>query len=331
MPTVDSETTFASGGSVGGASPDSLAFASGDLWVAYTNGADSTGAAGSSTVVEYSPTGAVLQTFTLAGYVDGLKLDPYTHQVWAMQNQDGNSTLSLIDPKTGAVTGPLSYVDPSATRGFDDVVFQHHTVYLSETNPPNPTGESDATIVTLTGGGHASAPLATTPVFWSGEMGLDTVTGKMEVIPQNDPDSMKTTPGGDLLLTSGDDGVIIDIHHVGKPSQSISFTPIQGVPTPGAGLDDVIQTNSSSGTFFIADTGDNTVLQAHISGLNPDDYYASVASLGGFGQIDPSTGVFTLLVPVNSPHGVVFVADPGHGNPGTTLANDALLHGGLFG
>lgn len=295
--------------------------------MAYTNGADSTGASGSSTVVEYSPTGAVLKTIALAGYVDGLKVDPNTHQVWALQNQDGNSTLSIINPETGAVTGPLSYVDPSSTRGFDDVVFQHNAVYLSETNPPNPSGEADATIVALSGGGRSSGPLATTPVFWTGEMGLDTVTGKMEVVPQNDPDSMKTTATGDLLLTSGDDGVIIDIHHVGKPSQFITFTPIQGVPTPGAGLDDVIQTNSTSGTFFISDTGDNKVLEAHISGLNPDDYYASVASLGGFGQIDPSTGVFTLLVPVNGPHGVVFVPDHGHGHMATALTNDAHWHG----
>jgi hypothetical protein len=33
-------------------------------------------------------------------------------------------------------------------------------------------GEADATIVSLSGGGRASAPLATTPVFWTGEMGL---------------------------------------------------------------------------------------------------------------------------------------------------------------
>lgn len=316
MPTVDSETTFASGGPVGGASPDSLAFASGDLWVAYTNGADSTGAAGSSTVVEYSPTGAVLQTFTLAGYVDGLKLDPYTHQVWAMQNQDGNSTLTTIDPKTGVVSSPLTYADPSATQGYDDVVFQGSKVYLSRTNP---TGPGEATLVSLTGGGRdLDGPLATTPVLLSGATGLDTVTGQMEVIPQNDPDSLKAGLSGDLLFTSGDDGVIIDIHHVGKSNQSVTFTPIQGVTAGSAGLDDVIQTHARAGTFYISDTNDNRVVAVHVSDLNSHDYYATVGSLNAFGEVDPTTGVFTpLLTAANAPgmtfsgpHGITFVADP---------------------
>jgi hypothetical protein len=35
--------------------PDSIALAGDDIWVAYTNGADSTGLSGHSTIVEYDP------------------------------------------------------------------------------------------------------------------------------------------------------------------------------------------------------------------------------------------------------------------------------------
>jgi hypothetical protein len=36
--------------------------------------------------------------------------------VWVLQNQDGNSTLFLIDdPKSGTVSGPRSYAVASAT------------------------------------------------------------------------------------------------------------------------------------------------------------------------------------------------------------------------
>src|SRR6202011_2522358 len=78
---------------------------------------------------------------------------------------------------------------------------------------------------------------------------------------------------------------------------------------------------SGAGTFYLADTKDNRVLAFHVTGLNVNDYYASVGSLGAFGQIDPTTGIFTALVNAadapgfsfGSPHGVAFVPDAGHG------------------
>jgi hypothetical protein len=323
MATVDSSFTFATW--VASNSPDSIASAPGEIWVAYTNGAgtSSTGGSGGSTVVEYnSDTGAVINSYSFPlVYVDGLKFDPFTHQVWVMQNQDGNSALSFINPDTGVVTGPLTYANPSPTQGYDDVVFEGNATYMSYTNPPDASG--DATLVSLAQDRHPTGPIVTTPVFFNGVMGLDTVTGKMELIPQNDPDSIKSAPNGDILFTSGDDGVIIDIHHLGKPDQLVTFTPIQGVPTPGAGLDDVIQTNYKSGTFFITVTGSNQVLEVHVSGLNPHDYYAAVSSLdgGAFGEVDPATGVLTpLLTGLTGIHGLTFVPDqqgaaataPGH-------------------
>jgi hypothetical protein len=93
--------------------PDSIAVAGNDIWVAYTNGADSTGLSGSSTIVEYDRSGHIDQTYQISGYVDGLKQDPITHEIWALQNQDGNSTLSIIDPEDRTVSKPLSYAVPS--------------------------------------------------------------------------------------------------------------------------------------------------------------------------------------------------------------------------
>ncbi len=326
MAIVDSISVLAAA-PAGSSSPDSVTVAEGKVWVAYTDGAGSTGG-GASTLVEYAKDGSVLASLTLPGYVDGLKLDPRTGLLWAMQNQDGNPALTLINPDTGLIKGTYGYVDSSATQGYDDVVFQGGEIYLSKTNPPSQSGYS--TIVELQNGNHPKAPLITTPVFYTGELGLDTVTGQMAVIPQNDPDSLKAAPNGDLLFTSGDDGVIIDIHNVGQKSQSVTFTPIQGVTAGSAGLDDVIQTNARSGTFYLADTADNRILAVHVSNLNANDYYASVGSLGAFGEVDPSTGVFTPLVSAanapgmvfGSPHGVSFVADapPSTAAPGAATA-----------
>jgi predicted secreted protein len=293
----------------GDTAPDSITTENGTFFVEYGNGADSTGAGGSSTIVQYNSDGQIEHSYTISGSVDGLKYNPYTGQIWALQNQDGNSTLTLIDPKTHRVTGPLSYANPSATSGYDDVVFKGNKVFLSYTNP---NGAGDPTLVELVNGDHPSGTLLTTTVLTDGAMGFDTVTGKTEVVPQSDPDSLKLAPNGDLILSSGNDGTIIDVQNPGTARQAISFTSIKGVTAGNAGLDDVIKPTATAGTFYMTDTKSGNVYSFHATGLNTNDYYASVASLGGFGQVDPTTGVFTPLVTganFSSAHGLSFIPD----------------------
>jgi hypothetical protein len=48
------------------------------------------GAGGTSTIIEYDPSGKIDHIYdNIAGYVDGLKFDPVTGDIWALQNQDG--------------------------------------------------------------------------------------------------------------------------------------------------------------------------------------------------------------------------------------------------
>ncbi|WP_426418342.1 hypothetical protein [Bradyrhizobium genosp. A] len=312
MVVISGTHTFTSGTPIGATSPDSITIENGTFFVEYGNGADSHGASGSSTIVQYDTHGTVEHTYSIAGSVDGLKYNPYTGQIWALQNQDGNSTLTLIDPVTHKVTGPLSFANPSATRGYDDVVFKGDKVFLSYTNP---NGVGDPTLVELLNGDHPSGTLLTTTVLADGAMGINTVTGATEVVPQSDPDSLKLAANGDLIFTDNADGTIIDVQNPGTSSQAISFTTIKGIPAGSvgnAGLDDVIRPGATAGTFYMTDTKSGNVYSFHASGLNTNDYYASVASLGGFGQVDPTTGVFTPLVTgaqFASAHGLVFVPD----------------------
>ncbi|MCC8963822.1 hypothetical protein H8A95_16250 [Bradyrhizobium sp. Pear76] len=312
MVTISGMKTFASGTTIGATAPDSITTANGTIFVEYGNGADSTGAGGSSTIVQYNKNGSVEHSYAIAGSVDGLKYNPYTGEIWALQNQDGNSTLTLIDPLTHKVTGPLSFANPSATRGYDDVVFKGDKVFLSYTNP---NGSGDPTLVELLNGDHPSGTLLTATILADGATGFNTVTGATEVVPQSDPDSLKLAPNGDLIFTDGADGTIIDVQHPGTSSQAIAFTTIKGIPAGSvgkAGLDDVIKPGATAGTFYLTDTKSGDVYSFHASGLNTNDYYASVASLGGFGQVDPTTGVFTPLVTganFAAAHGLTFVPD----------------------
>ena len=142
--------TFATGTGLGATSPDSVDVGLGSVWISYQNGADTTGLFGSSTVVRYSWSGAVQNTWSIKGNVDGLRIDP-SGQVWALQNNDGNSTLTVINPTTLGTTlytyGNTYTNVPN--RGFDDAQFLKGTAFLSETNPASP---SDPIVLKLTTG-----------------------------------------------------------------------------------------------------------------------------------------------------------------------------------
>src|ERR1700693_4694385 len=51
----------------GSARHDSITLANGDIWIAYTNGAASTGLSGHSTVVEYDHSGKIDHTYQISG------------------------------------------------------------------------------------------------------------------------------------------------------------------------------------------------------------------------------------------------------------------------
>ena len=128
--------------------------------------------------------------------------------VWALQNNDGNATLSLINPATHAVSGPLMYQSPpyvygpTSGRGYDDVAFLNGKVYLSYTNPVNPT---DPVLQILNQGNTPSGTLTTTTIL-TAQQTNPLFMSSTQAPP--DIDSLKSTPSGQLVLTSeGDAGV----------------------------------------------------------------------------------------------------------------------------
>ncbi len=299
-------SVFATGGPIGATQPDSVSFGDGSLWVAFQNGADTTGASGSSTVVRYSVSGAVQHEWTIAGNVDGLKVDPTTGLVWALQNNDGNSALTIINPTTNATTAYTygnSYTNV-ANRGFDDIVFANGKAYLSETNPASTT---DPILLELNNYPTLSSPLQ--------------VTGLLDAGPITDPDSLKLTQSGDLAQTGEADQTIIFIHNPG-PSQTVTYLPLVGV---GTGLpDDTIYPTASQGLIFFADTGGNTVYKVYASGMSPDMTLIDVGN--EFGILNTTSGVVTPIATgfsLVSPHGADFVTFQAAGVPEPASASSA--------
>ena len=307
--TIRSISTFATGQAVNATGPDSITVGGGSVWVSYTNGADSTGLSGSSTVVQYDLNGTVRKTYTIAGSVDGLKIEPKTGLVWALQNQDGNSTLTLIDPKTGITpNSPLHYQVISSTQGYDDVVFRNGQVFLSYTNPALPT---DPTIQRLE---NRESPLIVTPILTMGAKGTNIATGQPnQPTTQNDPDSLKLIPGGALMLSSGDDGQLIFVLNPGSGDQRVAFLSLL---TPAnahvSGLDDAVFPGSDSGTLYLTDTGNNRVLKIEVDDIAEGALYACVGSLNQFVRVNIPTGVVTAVISnLKAPHGLAFVPKRG--------------------
>lgn len=320
-------TVFATGGPISSTSPDSVVYGDGSLWISYQNGADTTGASGSSTVVRYSPAGSVIHTWTIAGNVDGLRID-LAGQVWALQNNDGNSALTVINPVsnvTTAYTYGSTYTanGNSLSRGFDDAEFLNGQTYLSETNPGSGT---DPVIVRLTT--PLASPLQIAGILNSTFTGTDLATGAPASTTITDSDSLILDPSGDLVLTGEADQEIVFVHNPGAANQTESFVKLLG--TDGrtiSGLpDDTVFPTSASGTFYVSDTGANTVYALAATGLAPGSVYIDVGD--EFGALDTSTGIVTPLFTGVSPHGVVFVASP---EPASFfLAACALLVGAIF-
>ena len=308
MAKVQSETIFAAA-PAGASAPDSLTSADGSVWVEYGNTASSSatpGTSGDSTIVQYSKEGAVENTYTIAGEADGLKLNPATGDVWVLQNQDGNSSLTIINPATNQVSAPLIYgsgyvYGANSSRGFDDVAFNHGKVFLSETNP---AGAGDPVVLQLTNGNGPFGTLETNPILRLGDTGTNLATGQTnQALPVNDPDSLKTLPDGSLILTSEKDAAFTFIHHPGTAKQTESFI---NLPAGSGTPDDAIMPTASSGTFYVSSITSNEVLKLAVTGLNVHDLYASVGT--NIDQIDLKTGAVTTLATtgLTGAHGLLF-------------------------
>jgi hypothetical protein len=76
--------------------PDSITTANGNIYVVYADNTQPDGSGGSSTIVEYGPSGKILRTFTVPGKSDGLKYDPYTHKLWALRDEDSNPAAKIL-------------------------------------------------------------------------------------------------------------------------------------------------------------------------------------------------------------------------------------------
>jgi len=283
--------------------PDSIAVVNGYVFIGYGDGAAPDGSDGkSSTIVEYKMNGDIVSTYTVLGHNDGLRVNPQTKQVWAMQNEDGNPNLVIIDWKSQTQSTPYTFGPTPHGGGYDDIAFRGNDVFLSASNPANNPNNAPAIVKAQISGNMVTV----TPVLSGTATAIDIPTNTPVGLNLQDPDSMIFNPLGDLVLDSQADAELIIVHHPGYTDQSLYHLGLTENDS-AAQIDDTIFATSSHGVILVSDRDAETVYAISRNIFAPAAAYS--ATPNAVAELDPNTGVLTDIVTgLVSPHGMAFIS-----------------------
>jgi hypothetical protein len=293
--------------------PDSITYYKGTIFIQYANATQPTGTGGDSTIVQFTPTGQVLRTYRIPGKVDGLKYNPFDGKIWALQNEDANPSLTLIDPVSGTLKH-YTYAAPTLHGGgYDDVVFLNGQVFISASNPnlqpPTPSTPNGQNIFpSIIKATIKGEKVDVEPVLIGTATLIDVTTGKSVVAQQSDPDSLKVDPSGNLVLDSQQDGDLIFLNAPGSPNQvGYRLHLSNGAPTQVT-VDDTVFPTQASGTIYVADTSANVIYAVTSTVFPPNSAFSASDTTGVVGRVDLRTGqLIPVITGMQSPHGALFV------------------------
>jgi hypothetical protein len=281
--------------------PDSIAVLDGHVFVGYGDGAAPDGSDGkSSTIVEYKMNGDIVTTYTVPGHNDGVRVNPRTKQIWAMQNEDANPNLVIIDPKTQTQTH-YSFGPTPHGGGYDDIAFRGNDVFLSASNPANNPNTAPAIVKAQISG----TTVTVTPVLNASATATNIPTNTPVALNLQDPDSMIFNPLGDLVLDSQADAELIIVHHAGYPDQGVYHLGLKQKGAP-VQIDDTIFATSSHGVILVSDRDGQTVYAISRNIFSPNAAYSATPT--SLAELNQDTGVLTDIVTgMVSPHGMAFI------------------------
>lgn len=293
--------------------PDSIAVEGDHVFVGYGDGHAPDGSDGlSSQIVDYRMDGSIAHIYTVLGHSDGLKVDPWTHELWALQNEDANARLVIINPETHRmktyIFGPTLH-----GGGYDDVVFRGCRVYISASNPTsNPNTGPAIVSARLSDDGTVDVD----PVLNGDADAIDIPTDNAIPLNLQDPDSMTVDPLGNVVLDSQGDQELIIVSDLGGQSQHALRLPLSYVTSSGPAsveTDDTTFITSTQGFLIFADKGLNTVFILRKNAFVPGTAYTAADGGPFVGTLDFTTGVITPIVTgLSNPGGLTFVDTSRH-------------------
>ena len=292
--------------------PDSVAVLGDRVFIGYGDGHLPDGSDRlNSQVVEYKMDGSIVHIYTVHGHNDGIKIDPVTRKVWAMQNEDANPNLVIIDPKSQHqkmfTFGPTPH-----GGGYDDIVFRGCDVFISASNPAHNPNTGPAIVKVKLKGDMAEV----SPMLAGTASATDITTGASVQLNLQDPDSMTLDPYGDIVLDSQGDQQLIIVTNPGTSEQQAIKVPLS-FETSGSlqsvETDDTNFATSSQGFILFADKALNTTYVLQKKVFAPGEAYTAADGGPFVGTVDLSSGIITPVVTgLGNPGGLVFVDSSGH-------------------
>ena len=288
--------------------PDSIAVLGNHVFVGYGDGHAPDGSDGkSSQIVEYRMDGSIVRIYTVLGHNDGLKVDPVTHRLWALQNEDASPRLVIIDPQNQQRKLYLFSSTPHG-GGYDDIVFRGCDVYISASNPANNPNTGPA----IVGARLEGSIVEIEPLLAGNANATDIPTDATVQLNLQDPDSMTLDPLGDIVLDSQGDQELIIVTNPGASNQRALRLPLSYVATGGAitsvETDDTAFVTSSQGFLLFADKGLNIVYKLQKNAFAPGAAYTAADGGPFVGTLDVTSGLITPVVTgLANPGGMVFV------------------------
>ena len=287
--------------------PDSIAVVGDHVFVGYGDGHLPDGSDGlNSQIVEFTMSGTPVHTYTVPGHSDGLKVDPATHLLWALQNEDANANLVIINSETHQqklfTFGPTLH-----GGGYDDLVFTGCKVFVSASNPANNPNSGPAIVsVTLSGN------MVNIKSVLAGEASaIDIPTDSTLQLNLQDPDSMTLDPLGNIVLDSQGDQQLIIVSNAATANQRVLRLPLSYLTSAGpvaVETDDTAFVTSTQGFILFADKGLNTVYKISRNAFSPGTAFTAADGGPFVGTVDFTTGVITPIVTgLTNPGGMMFV------------------------
>jgi hypothetical protein len=286
--------------------PDSVIVNGSNVFVGWQNVTAKDGTDNkTSTISQYTTDGKLVKSWSVKGHNDGLRMDPYTHLLWVMCDEDGNPRLYIINP---SVSTPTQITLPSPTPwggGFDDIQFVGGNAYIDASNPTlNAAGKNVfAALYQI----HISGTTAKLTKVLNASTKATTINlpATSTTLNLTDPDSMMIDPTGTLVLDSQGDSEMLWIKNPGTPQQSVTVLSV------GTQVDDTVWAASAKGCILVSDNGSG-VYTICSSVWVPGTAYVTAPNdstvIGFVGTLNLSTGLIQPIVAgFSNPHGMAWL------------------------
>jgi hypothetical protein len=296
--------------------PDSMVFWNDSVIVGFQNHVAKDGTDGKfSTIVEFSLSGKAKRVFQVQGHNDGLRVIG-SDERWALQNEDANPNLVVINLRTGHAK-KFKFPPTPHGGGYDDMVVKNEKVYITASNPTLDSMGNNV-FPALVRASLAGDDVVLETVLSGDANAVDIPGGTTVKLNLTDPDSLTIDPRGNIVLDSQADSELVFIRHPLSDEQKVGLLKItSSVTGPGGAtitLDDTAFAPNPKAFLLVSDVNAGVIyrIDAGTFGFEPGVAYSASDTLGLVGTLNLDNGLVTPIVTgFGSARGLLFISPDG--------------------